>query len=85
MAFHGPSAALPLAIHGLPLAIHGPSADLSSPSIQIFMKPLPNLATAEKPAAWIFGYMHAHTRQDGIIRTYWPEGDSSKLDPVGRC
>ena len=49
----------------------------------VFMRPLTNLATAAKPAAWVFGYMHAHEAQNGVIRKYWPAGDASKLDPVG--
>ena len=47
------------------------------------MRPIPNLATASKPAAFVFGYMHGHTSQDGIVRRYWPEGSGAKLDPVG--
>ena len=49
----------------------------------VFMKPLPNLATKEMPAALDFGYMHAHASQNEVIRKYWPEGDASQLDPVG--
>ena len=49
----------------------------------VFMRPLPNLATKTKPVAWDFGYMHAGPHQNAIIRKYWPEGDASKLDPVG--
>ena len=47
------------------------------------MRPIPNLATESKPAAFVFGYMHGHTSQDGIVRRYWPEGSGAKLDPVG--
>jgi hypothetical protein len=49
----------------------------------VLMRPMPNLATASAPAGWDFGYMHAHAAQDRIIQKYWPEGDYSKLDPVG--
>ena len=49
----------------------------------VFMKPLPNLATPERPVAWDFGYMHAHRAQNFIIQKYWKEGDASQLDPVG--
>ena len=49
----------------------------------VFMRPLPNLATPDMPAAWDFGYMHAHRNQNEIIKRYWPEGDYSQLDPVG--
>ena len=47
------------------------------------MKPIPNLATPETPAAFIFGYMYANPSQDAIIKKYWPEGSSAALDPVG--
>jgi hypothetical protein len=47
------------------------------------MKPIPNLATPETPAAFIFGYMYANPSQDAIIKKYWPEGFSAALDPVG--
>ena len=49
----------------------------------VFMRPFPNLATPERPVAWDFGYMHAHAAQNQIIQKYWPEGDASKIDPVG--
>ena len=49
----------------------------------VFMKPLPNLATPDRPVAWDFGYMHAHSSQNFVIKKYWPEGDASMLDPVG--
>ena len=49
----------------------------------VLMRPIPNLATESKPAAFVFGYMHGHTSQDGIVRRYWPEGSGDKLDPVG--
>ena len=49
----------------------------------VIMKPIPNLATADTPAAFTFGYMFAHPSQDAIIRKYWPEGSSAALDPVG--
>ena len=47
------------------------------------MRPIPNLASPTKPAAWVFGYMHAHAAQDPTIRKYWPEGSHKDLDPVG--
>ena len=47
------------------------------------MRPIPNLATESTPAAFVFGYMHGHKSQDGIVRRYWPEGSGAKLDPVG--
>ena len=50
---------------------------------QVIMKPIPNLATPETPAAFIFGYMYANPSQDAIIKKYWPEGSSAALDPVG--
>lgn len=49
----------------------------------VLMQPIPNLASETKPAAYAFGYMHAHVGQNRIIRKYWPEGDASQLDPVG--
>lgn len=49
----------------------------------VFMQPIPNLATRDTPAAFVFGYMHAHGGQNEIIQKYWPEGKSSGLDPVG--
>jgi len=49
----------------------------------VFTRPLPNLATATMPVAWDFGYMHANPSQNRIIQKYWPDGDHSKLDPVG--
>jgi len=49
----------------------------------VLMRPIPNLATESKPAAFVFGYMHGHKSQDGIVRRYWPEGSGDKLDPVG--
>lgn len=49
----------------------------------VIMKPIPNLATPETPAAFIFGYMYANPSQDAIIKKYWPEGFSAALDPVG--
>lgn len=49
----------------------------------VLMQPIPNLATETMPAAYDFGYMHAHVGQNRIIRKYWPEGDASQLDPVG--
>ena len=47
------------------------------------MNPIPNLATRETPAAFVFGYMYANPSQDEIIKKYWPEGSSAFLDPVG--
>ena len=47
------------------------------------MQPIPNLATESTPAAFVFGYMHAHSGQNAIIKKYWPEGDASGLQPVG--
>jgi hypothetical protein len=49
----------------------------------VLMQPIPNLASETQPAAYEFGYMHAHSGQNRIIRKYWPEGDASRLDPVG--
>ena len=49
----------------------------------VLMQPIPNLATESTPAAFVFGYMHAHSGQNAIIKKYWPEGDASQLDPVG--
>ena len=34
----------------------------------VLMRPIPNLATESKPAAFVFGYMHGHKSQDGIVR-----------------
>ena len=50
---------------------------------QVLMQPIPNLATESTPAAFVFGYMHAHSGQNAIIKKYWPEGDASGLQPVG--
>jgi len=49
----------------------------------VLMQPIPNLATRTTPAAFTFGYMHAHASQDWVIQRYWPEGSSASLDPVG--
>ena len=49
----------------------------------VLMQPIPNLATESTPAAFVFGYMHAHSGQNAIIKKYWPEGDASGLQPVG--
>jgi len=49
----------------------------------VLMKPIPNLATATTPAAFVFGYMHGHQAQDAIVRRYWPQGGGARLDPVG--
>ena len=34
----------------------------------VLMRPIPNLATASTPAAFVFGYMHGHASQDAIVR-----------------
>jgi len=49
----------------------------------VLMRPIPNLATEDKPAAFVFGYMHGNKAQDAIVRRYWPQGSGSLLDPVG--
>jgi len=49
----------------------------------VLMRPIPNLATPTTPAAFVFGYMHANSRQEYIIKRYWPDGSSAGLDPVG--
>ena len=47
------------------------------------MKPLPNLATHDVAAAHSFGYMHASSRHDHVVKLCWPEGDHTTLSPVG--
>ena len=49
----------------------------------VIMKPIPNLATPTKPAAFVFGYMYPQRSQDWVIKKYWPEGDYSRVQPVG--
>ena len=49
----------------------------------VLMKPLPNLATPTEAAAHSFGYMHASSRHNSVIRLCWPEGDYSSLQPIG--
>ena len=49
----------------------------------VLMKYLPNLASPGRAAAHSFGYMHASPRHDFVIKMCWPEGDSTKLQPVG--
>lgn len=49
----------------------------------VLTRPLPNLATAATPAAYVFGYMHASARVDWVIKTYWPEGNHTRVQPVG--
>ena len=47
------------------------------------MKPLPNLATHDVAAAHSFGYMHASSRHDHVVKLCWPDGDHTTLSPVG--
>ena len=49
----------------------------------VLMKPIPNRATETKPAAYSFGYMHAHSGQTSIIQKYCPSCTAADLDPVG--
>ena len=45
----------------------------------VIMKPIPNLATPEMPAAFVFGYMHPQQNQLWVIKKYWPEGTLDKV------
>jgi len=49
----------------------------------VYMKPIPNLASATEAAAHSFGYMHASSRHNNVIHMCWPEGDSSQIQPIG--
>ena len=50
----------------------------------IIVKPLPNLATAELPAAFHFFYI-TPKEHENIIRKYFPEekGPVTNIDPIG--
>ena len=50
----------------------------------IFLKPLPNLATEDAPAAFPFFYINA-TKFENVIRKFYPEqmGPISSIDPIG--
>ena len=50
----------------------------------VIMKPIPNLATPEMPAAFVFGYMYPQQNQLWVIKKYWPEGtlDKVQLSPL---
>jgi hypothetical protein len=45
----------------------------------VIMKPIPNLATPETPAAFVFGYMYPQQNQLWVIKKYWPEGTLDKV------
>jgi hypothetical protein len=45
----------------------------------VIMKPIPNLATPEMPAAFVFGYMFPQQNQLWVIKKYWPEGTLDKV------
>ena len=46
------------------------------------MKPIPNLATPETPAAFVFGYMYPQQNQLWVIQKYWPEGTLNKVQLI---
>lgn len=50
----------------------------------IFLKPLPNLAFQEYPAAFPFFYIRP-TKKEKILRKYFPEemGPVKNIDPIG--
>jgi len=49
----------------------------------VLMKPVPNLASETEAAAHSFGYMHASSHHDKVVKMCWKEGDSSYLQPIG--
>jgi hypothetical protein len=50
----------------------------------IFVRPLPNLAHGDEPAAFPFFYIKP-TENEKILRKFFPEenGPVSKIDPIG--
>ena len=48
----------------------------------VIMKPIPNLATPEMPAAFVFGYMFPQQNQLWVIKKYWPEGTLDKVQLI---
>jgi len=49
----------------------------------VIMRPIPNLATPEKPAAFVFGYMFPQPSQQWVVEKYWPGGSYKSVQPVG--
>ena len=49
----------------------------------VLMRPLPNLATAERAAAFGFGYMHAGMQHQGLLDRFAPGVRFSQVQPVG--
>ncbi|KAG8458723.1 hypothetical protein KFE25_012921 [Diacronema lutheri] len=49
----------------------------------VLTRPLVNLATRTTPAAFVFGYMHAHAGVDWVVKKYWPQGSHARVQPIG--
>jgi len=49
----------------------------------VIMRPIPNLATEETPAAFVFGYMYPQPSQDWVVKKYWPDGSYKDVQPIG--
>jgi len=49
----------------------------------VLMRPLPNLATREEPAAYNFGYMHASSHQQPVISHIAPNVRWQDVQPIG--